>query len=148
MISSIFPLSESNREGTIVLLLSTLTWVCALAAKFTTDTISTKKVSATDFLRYGGWPSAHTSSFAGLSTSIFIAQGLSVAFLISGAMTFLVIRDTLTIRPEIDKNSRAVQRKDAKFLSHSFFEIFSGLVFGVFGPLILNYLFTPYYALL
>jgi acid phosphatase family membrane protein YuiD len=148
MIPDIFPLSESNKEGAIVLLLSTLTWLIALGAKFATDTISTKRVSATEFLRYGGWPSAHTSSFAGLSTAIFLSQGLSVVFLVSGAMTFLVIRDTVTIRPEIDKNSRALQRKDAKFLSHTLFEIFSGFLFGVLGPVILNRLLSPYYALL
>jgi acid phosphatase family membrane protein YuiD len=146
--NDIFPLPGDQKEGLIVLVLSGLTWLCALIAKLITDAVYSKRLSSTDFLRYGGWPSAHTSSFAGIAVSIFIVQGLTVPFLISGSLAFLVVRDTLSIRPEIDKNSKATLRKDAKFLSHSIFEIFSGFLFGVFGPIIMNHLLSPYYQYL
>jgi uncharacterized protein len=57
-----------------------------------------KSFSWHDIFETGGMPSGHSALVMALTTSIYLLEGLSSAFLISAILSFIVIRDATGVR--------------------------------------------------
>jgi acid phosphatase family membrane protein YuiD len=117
-------------------------WSLAEIIKFFVNFFIRKKSDFRIFLAYGGFPSAHSALVSSLVFSIFLVDGLNISFVIALVLAAIVIRDTITIRKYIDKNSRHIfylsnNKIKTNFISHSILEIVAGLILGILVPLII-----------
>lgn len=130
------------RDIILIVLMVVTAWVAAELIKFFIDCSLNKRPNARIFLSYGGFPSAHSTLVSALCTSILLVQGLSVSFLVSLVLAAVVIRDTITLRQYIDKNSRHIRELsnhsiEIDYISHSIIEIIVGIAIGVIVPSII-----------
>jgi uncharacterized protein len=119
-----------------------LTWLFADLLKTAIDTARNKRFRLRMLLAYGGMPSSHTTFVTALAVSIFIVTGFSVEFLLSAALFILVIRDLITLRNGIDKNTLAIHhisknKTQPALLSHGALEIIAGFLIGATVPVLL-----------
>jgi acid phosphatase family membrane protein YuiD len=133
------------RDAFLIIIMVAAAWIVAELMKFFVNFFIKKKPNPGIFLAYGGFPSAHSALVSSLVCSIFIVDGLTVPFIISMVLALIVIRDTITIRENIDKNSRYIlqlsnNRIKINLISHSVIEIIAGILIGILVPLFI-YLF-------
>ena len=124
-----------------IILYVAVTWIIAEILKTIIESYKAKKFSPRFFLAYGGMPSAHTTFVVALATSIFLVEEMSTAFLVSVGLAIVVVRDLIKVRDQIDKNTSAIakiQKMKPVLLSHTYLEIFVGLLLGILGPVLLS----------
>lgn len=122
-----------------IFIIVTATLIISELIKACIDRIKHKKfneIGFHGFLRYGGMPSTHTASVTSLAYSIAIIDGFTISFLLSIAIATTIMRDLVTIRGQIDKNSKNIEKiSKGKFkvfpLSHTYFEILAGFILGI-----------------
>ncbi len=121
-------------------------WATAEIIKFIVDASVNKRADVRIFLGYGGFPSAHSALVSSLCTSLLLIQGFSVSFAISLVLAGIVLRDTVTIRQYIDRNTKQIARlsrhltkeeTEIELISHSLMEISVGIAIGIVVPAIL-----------
>jgi len=61
-----------------------------------------------DLFLTGGMPSAHSSLVASLCLSIYLLEGFTIIFIMSLALTFIVIRDALGVRRSVGEEGKAI----------------------------------------
>jgi len=69
-----------------------------------------KRFSWSKALGYGGMPSSHAALVASLATSVYLYEGLSVAFSITVVLAIIVIRDALGLRGYLSRHARILNK--------------------------------------
>lgn len=106
-----------------------------------------KSFSWYDIFETGGMPSGHSALVMALTTSIYLIEGLSSAFLISVILAFIVIRDATGVRysaglqgqllTKLLKKHKIKTKQAPHFaLGHTPMQAFIGSVVGVTAALI------------
>jgi uncharacterized protein len=130
----------------IIVLMILASWITAEAIKFIVDFGINKRADIRVLLGYGGFPSAHSALVSSLCTSILLVQGISISFLISAVLASIVLRDTITIRRYIDKNTERIAQlsnhlskdeMEIEYISHSILEIIVGVTLGIVIPVVI-----------
>ena len=129
---------------------SFLSWMIAQAAKLVTALICTRRVDFSYFVSTGGMPSAHSAMVTGLATSIGITEGFdSVAAMIAISFAAVTMFDAAGVRQaagqqaavlnqiidELFHEHRLSEARLKELLGHTRFEVFCGLLIGVFTAL-------------
>ena len=114
------------------------------------DIISEKKFDISFFIRWWGFPSVHSSISSSITTLMGIKFGLTSPFFsIALIFSFLFWYDAMNVRYEVWRHAQIIKKlsqiynitnKKSKWeiynlkdrLWHTFFEVFSGIIFGVF----------------
>lgn len=122
-------------------------WLTAELIKFSLDFWVSKRLSLRLFLGYGGFPSAHSALVGSLCASIALVEGFNSAFLVSLILAAIVVRDTVSLRDYIDKNSEHIERLSnneirLEKIAHSILEVITGLLIGIVIPIIIYIIFT------
>jgi len=130
----------------IIMLMVLAAWTAAEIIKFIVDIGINKRADVRVLLGYGGFPSAHSALVSALCTSLFLMQGFSAVFVVSLVLACIVIRDTITIRRYIDKNTEKIaklnkhlteEEMEIEYISHSIMEILVGIAIGIVVPLVI-----------
>lgn len=118
-------------------------------AQFIKVFIPYKKSNEIDFKRFGdtgGMPSSHTATVTSLATSILIADGFSLLFLLSAVFAGITIRDAVGVRRSTGEQAKIINQiiKDLRIsrkielekarvlLGHTPLQVAAGGVLGVF----------------
>jgi len=124
------------------------TWVGAEILKLVIDTLKNRSLRTRKLLEYGGMPSSHATLVTSLCSSVFIVDGFTVSFVISLALSLVVLRDLITIRHRVDHALRQTTRlgealnediRQPNLLSHSAAQIVVGILLGILVPLALSF---------
>ena len=109
--------------------------------------LQTKKIEWKLFLMTGGMPSSHTSFVTCVTTSLFFLEGISNVFILSLALTIIVIPHSIGLRRAVGKQAMLinqlideVMKKKFKpqrlyeLLGHTPSQTFVGFIFGIVIP--------------
>ena len=121
--------------------------VIAQAAKILILTIGKHKAfGLADLFVTGSMPSTHSAIVTSLSLSIYLAEGLTTAFLISAAFAVVVIRDALGVRRTAGEEGKLINKiiKKTKLkipklrysLGHTPAEVTVGVLIGVLSSVL------------
>ena len=129
---------------------SFLSWMIAQAAKLITALVCTRRVDFSYFVSTGGMPSAHSAMVTGLATSVGVTEGFdSVAAMIAMSFAAVTMFDATSVRhaagqqavvlnqiiDELFREHRLSEARLKELLGHTRFEVFCGLLIGVFTAL-------------
>ena len=98
---------------------------------------------------YGGMPSSHTAFMTSMATSVYLIEGMSILFLFSIGMMFIVIQYVLDIKFFFDLSGRYVddmvgiftdfgqstQKKFDNIAGHTVNQVIAGFLIGLFVTL-------------
>jgi len=125
-----------------------ITWLGAEVLKLFIEMLKTRSFQTRKLLEYGGMPSSHATLVTALCSSIFIVEGFTVSFIISLALSLLVVRDLITIRHRVDHAlqetthlSKLLNKSvdQPALLSHSPLQIVVGILLGIIVPFLLSF---------
>jgi len=133
------------KEVAIIFLMVFFSWLAAELLKFVVASVKERKINIHSIIKYGGFPSAHAALVTSLAFSIYWMEGFTISFLIAVALMFIVIRDTITLRRTIDKNSKNISKltkekaieNEIKMIAHTNIQIFGGILVGIVIPLLI-----------
>ena len=120
-------------------------WIVSRAIKFLLDIKSGKEVRMHSLVWDGGMPSNHASMVSGLATTVLIATGLSIEFLISLVLAFIVCHDAVKLRNQAGMHAMLLNKMNMKTkdyvrleerLGHSMVQVMVGVLIGVVVPLL------------
>jgi acid phosphatase family membrane protein YuiD len=126
-------------------------WLCAQFVKMICGFYRTGRLDFNYLVSTGGMPSAHSAMVSGLATSVGLTLGFkSAPFAVALAFALLVMFDASTVRraaglqarllnqimDELFKERRLSEKKLAELLGHTRFEVFMGMLIGIFVALI------------
>lgn len=129
------------------LLMPFVTWLLAGITKFIINSIRAGK-PAFALIGYGGMPSNHSAIAGGMTALIALQEGVGhPAFGIALAFTFIVILDAKSLRGQIGKQAKALNKLNEgqlpeplrERIGHSPAEIIAGLIFGTLVALAVDH---------
>lgn len=93
------------------------------------------------WVRTGNFPSSHTAVVVALTTAIFLHEGVSTLFAVSGVFSAVVIQDAVSSRRSIGEQGVALERLLRKFapdekspyiaVGHTITEVAAGASIGI-----------------
>ncbi len=106
--------------------------------KTITEIIKTKRISLSHLFIDGGMPSSHSSFVSALSTAMLLTEKLSMITLVTLAFSAIVIRDSLGVRLEVEKQKKIFKKlypketlvEQLKREGHTTLQVFAGILFG------------------
>ncbi|MBT3395210.1 divergent PAP2 family protein [archaeon] len=106
--------------------------------KTITEIIKTRKLSLSQLFVDGGMPSSHSSFVSALSTAMLLTEKLSMLTLVTIAFSAIVIRDSLGVRLEVEKQKKIFKKlypnetlvEQLKREGHTTLQVFAGIIFG------------------
>jgi uncharacterized protein len=112
--------------------------------------IKYKRLHPLDLVATGGMPSAHSSLMVGLTTILYLTEGLSSLFFVTLALTTIVITDALGVRRtageeglllhKIIKHTKLKIKEPHYALGHSASQVIVGSIIGFGIALIVSWL--------
>jgi uncharacterized protein len=125
----------------------TAPWVASRIVKLIIDSKSGSAKASTDYIfKDGGMPSNHTALVFGLATTILLEDGISLLFMASAILAFIVAHDAMKIRREAGKHATLLnelfsRRKSFEKLNerlgHNFKEVLAGAALGIALPAVI-----------
>lgn len=124
-------------------------WVVSQVLKTIFASIRNKSFQASFLLSSGRMPSSHSALMTSVTTLVAMKEGIeSMLFVVSFALTCIVLHDALVVRRQVGIhaqiwNEKAMHEKTPSWknlptsLGHTFWEVFGGVVLGVFLTLLL-----------
>ena len=102
------------------------------------EIIKTRKLSLSQLFVDGGMPSSHSSFVSALSTAMLLTEKLSMLSLVTIAFSAIVIRDSLGVRLEVEKQKKIFKKlypnetlvEQLKREGHTTLQVFAGIIFG------------------
>ncbi|MFT4312807.1 MAG: divergent PAP2 family protein [Candidatus Woesearchaeota archaeon] len=131
---------------TIIILFPLVSWLVSQLLKNIVFWFSERKISAKYLLTDGGIPSSHSAVMTSLTIGIYLVEGFSPVFYLSGIVSLIVFRDAFGVRLESSKQAKVLNELLAKEHSHKVLselightkkQVFAGILTGVFVSLIL-----------
>jgi acid phosphatase family membrane protein YuiD len=128
-------------------------WLVAQAIKFFLNLLKKKRVDFAVFVSTGGMPSSHSALVSALATSIGITAGWNSAlFALALGFAAVVMFDAQSFRrsagqqaillnqivEELFKEHHLSEKKLAEFLGHTQYEVFAGMLLGIFLALLVH----------
>ena len=122
-------------------------WMIAQAAKLVAALIATRRIDFSYFVSTGGMPSAHSAMVTGLATSVGLTEGFDTAVaMIAVSFAAVTMFDAAGVRhaaghqaavlnqiiDELFHKHRLSEERLKELLGHTRFEVFCGLLIGVF----------------
>ncbi len=122
-------------------------WGMAQFCKLISAFLQTKELDFAYFTSTGGMPSAHSATVAGVATAVGITEGFgSVSFALAFALAGITMFDASTLRlaagkqamlvneivRELFQHHRLAERPLKELLGHTRFEVFMGMLVGIF----------------
>ncbi|MFA5188066.1 MAG: divergent PAP2 family protein [Patescibacteria group bacterium] len=110
------------------------------------------KFSWKNFNSYGGFPSSHSALVSALATEVGLLSGfLSIPFVISITLAFVVIRDAVGLRQMLGKHAKILNMlikdlpdyKEDKYpfleerLGHTYWQALAGIILGIIVALLI-----------
>jgi len=83
-------------------------YVASLLGKVLTHSWVRKRLTFTEVLKDGGMPSSHTAFVTGLTTAVFLHEGVSTLFWVTTAFSSIVMHDALGVRFETGRQGKAI----------------------------------------
>jgi len=118
-----------------IFLAGIIAWALTQLLKFLIEGIRTKKFSAKTFVLPGGMPSSHTAAFTAIASMIYLLEGVSNLFILSVAVTVVIMYDSVTLRRQVGKITKALnsklKAKISDFSGHTGFQVLIGLIIGI-----------------
>lgn len=133
---------------------SLISWCLAQTIKLTIDLVKTGRVDFSYYVSTGGMPSAHSALVSGLATSIGLTEGFSTPiFVLALVFAGVTMFDAAGVRQAAGKQAKILNKIVAEFqeerslniprlkelLGHTRYEVFVGMLLGVFVALTLHY---------
>ena len=122
--------------------------VGAQVIKLIIYSIKYKTLHPLDLIATGGMPSSHSALMVGLTTIIYLTEGLTTAFFIVLSLTFIVIVDAMGVRRTAGEEGRLLHRlikktglklKEPHYaLGHTPAQVIVGAVFGFLVAIVIN----------
>ncbi|WP_312100342.1 divergent PAP2 family protein [Acinetobacter venetianus] len=115
-----------------------LAWLICGLTKFLVNSIKSKRL-AFDLIGYGGMPSNHSAIVSSMVSLIAFKEGIdSSAFGVSLTLAFIVILDANSLRQQIGKHAKAINKinsngniKLRERIGHTKLEILAGISIGM-----------------
>lgn len=137
MIKDVFVSFITNR----MLIAVFFAWLVSQIIKVLAGLIKHKKLNPKLLIALGGMPSSHSSTVSALATAVLLVEGVSTTFVISLVLAFIVIRDALGVRREVQKHARVLRKisneKVLEDVGHTFPQVLAGIVIGIILALII-----------
>ena len=130
-------------------------YIASVIGKIIYESTKKKHLTIQVAIQDGGMPSSHTASVIGLSTAIFLHEGMSTVFWLSLVFAFVVMKDATGIRWETGQQAKVINQIMKKLrmgkivdeelkelLGHTEAQVVGGFIVGVvFSYLTYNVLF-------
>jgi hypothetical protein len=118
-----------------ILLAVLLAWFATQLIKAVIGFYRKKKLSLGMIFETGGMPSSHSSTVSALATAVLLTEGVSTSFIVSLVLAFIVIRDALGVREEVQKHAMLLRKisneKISEDVGHTFSQVLVGVIIGV-----------------
>jgi acid phosphatase family membrane protein YuiD len=121
-----------------------IAYLASVVGKIIYESIKKKSIAIQVALQDGGMPSSHTATVIGLSTAIFLYEGMSTVFWVSLIFAFVVMKDATGIRWETGQQAKVINQMMKKLrmgkvvdeelkelLGHTETQVLGGFIFGV-----------------
>lgn len=111
--------------------------------KFIIESIRVKKLLFNRlFYGSGGLPSSHAVLVSSLTSLIYLNYGFNSLFCVSLIFSFIVLYDSFGVRYQVGMQAKVLNEitsyKFNELVGHTFFEVLTGMIFGIFISLIFN----------
>jgi hypothetical protein len=112
-----------------------LTWFLGQLLKVALDWKNRSGNWIENITELGGMPSTHAVVVAAVTTAVFLDQGVTSLFLVTGIFSIIVIRDAIGVRQEVEEHAKILNKKFKTKLQenvgHTFREVLVGVLFGI-----------------
>lgn len=121
-----------------------IAYLASVIGKIIYESIKKKHLTIQIAIQDGGMPSSHTAIVVGLSTAIFLHEGMSTVFWVSLVFAFVVMKDAIGIRWETGQQAKVINKMMKKLrmgkvvdeelkelLGHTEAQVLGGFIFGV-----------------
>jgi len=109
-------------------------WFTAQIIKFLVEAIETKRFSSKILFAPGGMPSSHTASMTAVTAMIYFFEGVSNLFVLSLAITVVIMYDSITLRKQVGIITKKINEKKKKiplFEGHTGLQLLIGFIIGI-----------------
>jgi len=97
--------------------------------------IKHRKFDKIMLIETGGFPSTHSAVVSVLTTSVFLEQGISIAFIICLVFSIIIIRDAFGVRMDVQRHAllleKLTKKKMNEHIGHTIPQVFCGIVLGI-----------------
>ena len=93
-----------------ILVAALLAGLIAQFVKLIVISVKHKDLSIHDLYVTGGMPSSHSAFIVGLTTILFLEEGLSSAFTISLVLSIIILRDSYGVRRAVGNEGKAIEK--------------------------------------
>ena len=127
-----------------IILPTLVAYLASVVGKIIYESIKKKSLVIQVALQDGGMPSSHTATVIGLSTAIFLHEGMSTVFWVSLVFAFVVMKDAIGVRWETGQQAKVINQMMKKLrmgkvvdeelkelLGHTEVQVLGGFIFGV-----------------
>ena len=87
-----------------------IAYLASVVGKIIYESIKKKHLTIQIAIHDGGMPSSHTATVIGLSTAIFLHEGMSTVFWMSLVFAFVVMKDATGIRWETGQQAKVINQ--------------------------------------
>jgi hypothetical protein len=121
-----------------------IAYLASVVGKIIHESINKRHLVIQVAIQDGGMPSSHTATVIGLSTAIFLHEGMSTVFWVSLVFAFVVMKDATGIRWETGQQAKVINQILKKLrmgkvvdeelkelLGHTEAQVVGGFIFGV-----------------
>jgi len=121
-----------------------IAYLASVFGKIIHEYITKKHLAIQVAIKDGGMPSSHTAVVVGLSTAIFLYEGMSTVFWVSLVFAFVVMKDATGIRWETGQQAKVINQILKKLrmgkvvdeelkelLGHTEAQVLGGFIFGI-----------------
>lgn len=108
-------------------------WLASQLIKLAVRTIKARKPLWRMLFDQGGFPSSHTAFVSSLAVAVYIAEGISTAFVVSGVLAIVVVYDTLKLRANVADQANIINKLAKTKLDtkrHKAIDVIAGFVIG------------------
>lgn len=117
-----------------------ITWLVASVIKYIIALYNDNCTSFfEEFFVTGGMPSSHSAIVTCVTVSIFLLEGVSNLFVVSGIFSLLVIRDSFGVRKSVGDQAKLINKIAKKdhihasvkvVLGHTLYQVITGMLLG------------------
>lgn len=93
-----------------IILPTLVAYFASVVGKIIYESIKKKHLTIQVSIQDGGMPSSHTATVIGLSTAIFLHEGMSTVFWMSLVFSFVVMKDATGIRWETGQQAKVINQ--------------------------------------
>ena len=125
-------------------------WIVTRVAKLAAEVWSRQKFEAWMLFVDGGMPSSHAAFVFGLTSSVYLESGPSLAFFVALIFAIVVSYDAMKVRWIVGEHSRRLNEispKNKRYtkleerVGHTFTEVIVGAIIGIIVPVAVYSLF-------